>query len=271
MPRPNERWTSTNASESVAPLDDSLIQDMIFGAQWSHPVFGDSTQPRASDAEPLNLLAIEYDVDIEELQRFSSARILRLKSSSLCSEEMSQLSMPRLEEIVLHHSPINEVSELLGSLRAPNLTHLQIIQGYGDPSAENALENTLELSLNVRFPLLQSLSIINTEHGSWPLIQHLTDLHDQSIPSRITHLDLTTYHWDDCEPAFRPLLHNLVSCNQLNLVAPTHVNTCSYLRVLHYVLSRSEYTHGGFLKRFLFLSSSPAVLFPIITCAPYGL
>ncbi|KAF8317973.1 hypothetical protein DL93DRAFT_487551 [Clavulina sp. PMI_390] len=202
----NEVWTETPTTAPAAFLDESLIKDVVFEAPSSHLVFGDATQPRDSEAEPLNSLSLEYDVDIDELQRFSSARIMRFEAVSLDKEESSQLTMPRLEEMVLQRVLINEIPQLLSCLRAPRLARLQIVQGIGCSHHDgNLVEN------RAWFPALRSLSIINTDHNDWSRFRNLTDSLGRKIVSRIAHLDLTTYHWGAFEAEVRPMLRSLLS------------------------------------------------------------
>ncbi|KAF8310004.1 hypothetical protein DL93DRAFT_2099682 [Clavulina sp. PMI_390] len=188
LPRSNEPWRPANANTPITPLEDHLVREVVLGARSSHLAFGNSFIPRSREAEPLDSITIKYSVDVNELERFSSARTLQVENGPVYG--YSQLYMPRLEEIVLRRVSIDQIPRIVGSFNAPNLRDLEIINGqqFNDGDDED-----LPDEISPDFSTLRSLRIINTVADQWPRVQNIINSANGSVLSGINHLELTTY------------------------------------------------------------------------------
>ncbi|KAF8317976.1 hypothetical protein DL93DRAFT_2076528, partial [Clavulina sp. PMI_390] len=216
-------------------LEEILIRDVVLGVALSQFALGAPTQPRGDEAEPLDSLTLKCSIDVGHLRRFSSARILQIVGTTIYRGGSPRLMMPRLEEIVLYQVGVNRVPRLLNYFEMSNLAHMKInqaIESFGEDFDDEGDEDDDDAPLDIPFPALHSLSIINTSPGCWSQLQNAINLDNWNMMSAITHLELTTPHYGTYELALLPRLSDFVSPNRaISLAVSTDISHS--LKVIH--------------------------------------
>ncbi|KAF8305129.1 hypothetical protein DL93DRAFT_2233177 [Clavulina sp. PMI_390] len=190
LPTEQTLWEDPRSMVPLSPNHYTLIQDLSFEAPESHYAFGDPRQYEDRVIGPLDSLSFKDHIPvIRDLQQFSSAHNMRINACSLHNDGyLDRLAMPQLEELVLCSVRIDKIADSMYYLDAPNLSHLQIIDGEPHPSDTAFEDEDIEpLPLNT-FPTLQSLSMIGTNTRFWTQFREISE----GKLSRITSLDLTT-------------------------------------------------------------------------------
>ncbi|KAF8309999.1 hypothetical protein DL93DRAFT_2169996 [Clavulina sp. PMI_390] len=230
LPRTNSPWKQVHGRAPIIPLDERLIREVVLGAPSSHLAFGNHSMPGALAAEPLDSLTIKYSVDVNELQRFSSARTIRVENGPIYGT--SRLYMPRLEEFVLYRVWMGDIPRTLGSLHGPRLRHLQIINVQLTRNRNGAREEGLPDEISPDLSNLHSLSIINTRPSDWFRLKAIIKGGIRDLMSGITHLELTTCHYPPFETQMRYMLSSFLlqfpSLASLKLV----IHSWCYLEVI---------------------------------------